>query len=153
MAPMIRTTESWTIPSAAIMVASTMNPRKLKESSALSEVWNSTVSHTTASAGDPTARLARRAGGARDDRGDRLQDDRALALDSELAQVGDDDARVFARHVAEDEVARGLLGGTLKADDVQGGGVLAEDAIGLLGERGRSHDAQVHHRGDRRSGV
>ena len=43
------------IPSAAIIVASTMNATKLKDSSALSEVWNSTVSHTTASAGEPTA--------------------------------------------------------------------------------------------------
>ena len=59
IAPMIRITESCRIPSAAIIVASTMKARKLNESSALSEVWNSTVSQTTASAGEPTAARSR----------------------------------------------------------------------------------------------
>ncbi len=57
---MIRICESWRIPSAAIIVASTMKARKLNDSSALSEVWNSTVSQTTASAGEPTAACSAR---------------------------------------------------------------------------------------------
>ena len=43
------------MPTAAISVASTMNAAKLNESSALSDVCDSTASQTTASAGEPTA--------------------------------------------------------------------------------------------------
>ena len=87
IAPMIRISESSMIPSAAIMVARSMKARKLTESSALSDVCCSTVSQTTASAGEPTAsssalRAARETSGRhRDER------DRAVSLEPELAEL------------------------------------------------------------------
>ena len=83
-----------------------MKARKLTESSALSDVCSSTVSQTTASAGEPDGCLLGSPGGARDERGDRLERDRAVALEPELAELGDDDAGVLAGDVAEDEICR-----------------------------------------------
>ena len=69
---------------------------------------------------------ARRIG---DHRRDRLEDDRALALQPERAQLGDDEARVLACNVAEDEIAVGSLGGVAQADHVERRGMVADDAV------------------------
>ena len=55
--------------------------------------------------------LLGRGGNGRDRRVDVLDRDRALLVDVQLAQVGDEHARVLARDVAEDHVALGLARG------------------------------------------
>ena len=124
---MIRISESVTIPSAAIIVASTMKARKLAESSALSEVWSSTVSQTTASAGEPTATSSARRAASETSAEIGSSAIEPVPVEPELAQLGDDEAGVLARDVAEDEVAGGPLGRALEPDEVQRGRMLAQE--------------------------
>ncbi len=49
---------------------------------------------------------------------DRLDRDRALVVDAEVLEVGDDHARVLARDVGEDHVALRAPGGAREVDDV-----------------------------------
>ena len=107
------------IPSAAIIVARTMKATKENESSALSLVWNSTVSHTTASAGEPDGGFLRRRA-ASETRAETGSIAIAPSLiDPELGQPGDDDAGILACEVAEEEVAARTLGDVAEADEVQ----------------------------------
>ena len=105
---------------------STMKSRKLWESSTFSEVREATFSQTTGS--EPMSSRRRRwasAGDAGDLGVDLLDRDRAVAVDVELAQVGDEEAGVATGDVAEDQVALRLARDALEVDDV-------EDRLGVL---------------------
>ena len=76
---------------------------------------------------------------------DLLHRDRALDVDLELAQVADDDARVFARDVAQDHVALGPQGRALEADQVAHRGRALEQLERVLCLVRGGHDPQVDH--------
>lgn len=126
IAPMIRISWSVSMPTAAIIIASTMKARKLADISMFCEVRASTSSQTTASDGRPLAAFSARHRGGGDLRVDVLHRDRPFAVDLELAQVGDDHARVLSGDVAEDHVALGLAGSPLEEDHVDRRGALLE---------------------------
>ena len=84
-----------------------MNARNTAESSTLSDVRCSTSSHTTASGGAALRAPLGLVGELGDLRVDHLERDRPLLVDLELLEVGEHDARVLARDVAEDHVAFG----------------------------------------------
>ena len=133
------------IPTAAISIARIMKARKLAESSMFSDVRDSTSSQTTASVGSPSAAFSASSGRSGDLRVDVLHRDRSLLVDLQLAQVGDDHARVLARDVAEDHVALGPLGGALEEDQVGDGGSVLEQIQRLAGGVARDDDPQVDH--------
>ena len=75
-----------------------------------------------------------------------LQDgDRAVALHAEVAQVAQDDGRLLAREVDEDEIALRPAGGARQMDEVARGGLVVEQLEDIVGQRARHDDAQVVH--------
>jgi hypothetical protein len=71
---------------------------------------------------------------------DQLDRDRADLRDPEVLEVADDQAGVLARHVAEDQVALGLVRGAGEADHVGHTGGGAEQPDDLRGQVGRHDD-------------
>jgi hypothetical protein len=71
--------------------------------------------------------------------------DRALPLHAEVAQVAQDDRRLLAREVDEDEIALRPAGGAREVDEVAGGRLVVEQPEDIVGQRARHDDAQVVH--------
>ena len=108
---MIRMIESVTIPIAAIIVASTMNARKLPgENGALARAGLDLLPDDRVRGGARSRALGL-LGAARDGRVDLDRDNAAAVLESELAQPLDHRARVLARDVGEHDVTHGVAGG------------------------------------------
>ena len=118
IAPTMRISESRKMPTAASIAARTMKSRKTPDSSTFSLVRCSTSSQTTASDGAPGALRSASSAAFEIDGVDRHERDRAALVQVERLQVGEDDAGVLARDVAQDHVAVGPLGGAVEADDV-----------------------------------
>jgi hypothetical protein len=72
--------------------------------------------------------------------------DRALALDAEVTQVAQDDRRLLAGEVDEDEIALGAPRRPRQVDEVARRGLVVKEIEHIVGQPARHDDAQVVHR-------
>ncbi len=79
-----------------------------------------------------------------------LEGDRARLLDPELAKLGEHEARVLARHVADDRVPGRPPRGAREMHDVEDGRRTLEHLEHAARQRLWRHDAQVDHAADHR---